>query len=64
MQPKFFTVGQVAQMYSISPDKVYRDIRRGFLPAYAVGKSVRVRELDARGYAQELTPADESARRM
>lgn len=53
---KFLTVSQVAEMYTVSPDKVYRDIRRGFLPAYDVAGAIRVRENDAMGYARELNP--------
>ena len=62
MMIKFFTVSQVAEMYSVSPDKVYRDIRRGFLPAVHVAGAVRVKAPDAHGYAKELNPATSDRR--
>lgn len=54
MKLRYFSVSEVAEMYSVSPDKVYRDIRRGFLPAVSVGTAVRVREPDAREYAKDV----------
>jgi excisionase family DNA binding protein len=60
---KFLTVVQVAELYAVSPDKVYRDIKRGFLPAYSIGESIRIRDNDAEGYAQELNPSSQASQR-
>ena len=51
---QFLTVGEVAEMWHVSDDKVRADIKKGALPAYSVSGSIRVRYLDALAYGRPL----------
>jgi excisionase family DNA binding protein len=57
---RYLTVAQVAEMWNVSTDKIYRDVKKGALPAYTVGGSVRVREADALAYGR-LKPHDSTS---
>jgi excisionase family DNA binding protein len=51
---RFLTVAQVAEMWAVSTDKVYRDCRKGALPYYTVQGAIRIRERDALAYGQPV----------
>ena len=57
----YLTVSEVAEMWHVSDDKVYADIRKGALPAYTVHGSIRVRYLDAVSYGRPLDDAATSS---
>jgi excisionase family DNA binding protein len=50
----YVTVTDLARYWKVSVDTVYRDIKKGALPAYRVGSSgkIRVRLEDARRYGR------------
>ncbi len=51
---QWLTVAQVAEMWAVSTDKVYADIRKKALEAYTVRGCIRVRLLDAKAYGQPV----------
>ena len=46
MTPEFLSVKEAAQLLSVSEKVVRADIVRGRLPAYRVGRLVRIRRVD------------------
>lgn len=57
----YLTVLQVADMWGVSTDKVYADIRKGALAAYEVGGCIRIRLNDARAYGRRKESSSTSA---
>lgn len=49
---KYLAVLDVAEMWGVSADKVYADIKKGALPAYTVGGCIRIRVRDAQAYGR------------
>lgn len=51
---RYLTVREVAEMWGVSVDKIYADVKKGALLAYSVSGSIRIRYLDALGYGRPL----------
>ena len=51
---RYVTPSELARYWRVSTDTIYRDIKKGALPAYRVGSSgtIRVRIEDARRYGR------------
>lgn len=58
---RYVSVLDVAEMWGVSTDKVYADIRKGALLAYSVGGCIRVRLADALNYGRRKDPSSTSA---
>jgi excisionase family DNA binding protein len=51
---RYVTPGELARYWRVSTDTIYRDIKKGALPAYRIGSSgtIRIRIEDARRYGR------------
>ena len=60
----FLTVKQVADALSVCQNTVYREVERGRIPAYKIGRNIRIREEELEGYiaAQTVQPAPAASR--
>ena len=47
MEDKMLSVKELATQYRISPLTIYRMIKAGKIPAYKVGKSIRIPQAEA-----------------
>lgn len=52
---QYLTVQEVAELCSLSRQKVYDDIRKGALVAYTFNGSIRIRRADFLAYAQPVS---------
>lgn len=57
----FLSVLEVAEMWGVSTDKVYADIRKGALDSYSVGGCIRIRIADAQAYGRRKDPTPPAA---
>lgn len=51
----YLTVGQVAEMWAVSDDKVYAAIRKGALEAYSVDGCIRIRRAQAEAWGRPVS---------
>lgn len=51
---QFLTVAQVAEMWAVSTDKIYNDLKKGALAYYDVKGAIRIRLADALAYGQPV----------
>jgi excisionase family DNA binding protein len=56
-QPAYTTVNEIAARYGVSHMTIRRMIRDGRLPAYKVGRAIRIKTVDAQRVLQRIEVA-------
>ena len=49
----YIKISQVAQRLNMSPSTVYKRVSRGDIPAYRIGKLIRIDERDLEKYMEQ-----------